>query len=83
MKYHRSNDKRPRERRMISREHYVRKGVGWKPKMSFADEAMAHDWLVGHVYFRENGYCVYECSVCHLWHIGRLRDYRKFDEDTI
>lgn len=74
MKGHRFFDKRPRERRLAPREHYVRKGGSWKPKMSFENEASAHNWLDSHVYFRENDYCAYECSVCHLWHIGRLSD---------
>lgn len=69
-KIRRYNDKRPRHKALLPREHYVKKNGSWKPKMAFENEASAHNWIESHSWFDNNGYVAYECSQCHQWHIG-------------
>lgn len=74
MKRHNSNDKRPRPHALAPREHYVKKNGSWKPKMAFSTEASADNYIQYRSFFRDNGYVSYECSVCHMWHIGKITD---------
>ena len=68
----RYNDKRPRERRLAPREHYVKKNGSWKPKMSFETEASANNWIAMHSSLRLT-WRVYECLVCHKFHLSSIR----------
>ena len=74
---HYLNDRRPRARGMLPREHYVRKHGSWKPKMSFENEASADNWIESRSFFREGGYVSYLCSVCNCWHVGLPADKRQ------
>lgn len=66
------NDKRPSPNGVAPREHYVRKGGSWKAKMSFPSRASADNWVAIHsspvLTWR-----VYECSVCHKFHLSSIR----------
>lgn len=70
------HDKRPRERRLIPREHYCHRDGerGWKPKQAFENEASADNYIESRRYFRDNNYCSYQCTWCGKWHIGRLNE---------
>ena len=70
------NDKRPRERRLIPREHYCHRDGerGWKPKQAFENEASADNYIESRRYFRDNGYRPYLCAWCGKWHIGRVNE---------
>ena len=66
------NDRMPRRGGVAPREHYVKKGGSWKAKMSFDDEASANNWVALH---SSPGltWMVYECSVCHKFHLSSIR----------
>lgn len=66
------SDRRPQPHSLAPREHYVRKGGSWKAKMSFDDEASADNWVALH---SSPGltWKVYECSVCHKFHLSSIR----------
>lgn len=76
-KVHSSKDKRPQPHGLAPREHYVRKGGSWKAKMSFPTRASADNWVAIHsspiLTWR-----VYECPVCHYFHLSSIR---KDDEE--
>ena len=71
------NDKRPMPNGVAPREHYVKKGGSWKAKMSFPSRASANNWVAIH---SSPGltWRVYECSVCHKFHLSSIR---KDDEE--
>ena len=70
------HDKKPRERRLIPREHYCHRDGerGWKPKLAFENEASADNYIESRRYFRDNGYRPYQCTWCGKWHIGRVNE---------
>ena len=71
------NDKRPRSNGVAPREHYVLKGGSWKAKMSFPSRASADNWVAIHS-SPALTWRVYECSVCHKFHLSSIR---KEDEE--
>ena len=71
------NDKRPAPNGLAPREHYVRKGSSWKAKMSFPSRASADNWVNIHS-SPALTWRVYECSVCHKFHLSSIR---KDDEE--
>lgn len=71
------NDKRPRSNGVAPREHYVRRGCSWKAKMSFPTRASADNWVAIHS-SPALTWRVYECSVCHKFHLSSIR---KDDEE--
>lgn len=71
-KHREYNDKRPRPHSLAPREHYVRKGGSWKPKMSFPTRASANNWVALHS-SRVLTWRVYECSQCHKFHLSSIR----------
>lgn len=75
-KRHIIHDRRPLPHSLAPREHYVMRGGSWKPKMSFEDEASADNWVAIH---SSPGltWRVYECSLCHKFHLSSIRK----DED--
>lgn len=77
MKKRNYHDMRPRPNGVAPREHYVKKGGRWKAKISFEDEASADNWVAIH---SSPGltWKVYECSVCHKFHLSSMR---KGDEE--
>lgn len=70
------HDKRPRESRLVPREHYCHRDGerGWKPKQGFENEASADNYIESRRYFRDNGYRPYQCTWCGKWHIGRMSE---------
>ena len=71
-KRHIVHDRRPQPHCLAPREHYVMRGGSWKPKMSFEDEASANNWVALHS-SRVLTWRVYECSVCHKFHLSSIR----------
>nr|DAP95113.1 MAG TPA: hypothetical protein [Caudoviricetes sp.] len=71
------SDKRPVPHALRPREHYVKKNGVWKAKMSFETEASANNWVAMHSSLRL-AWRVYECSVCHKYHLSSIR---KGEED--
>lgn len=71
-KRHNSNDKRPQPHALRPREHYTKKNGVWKAKMSFENEASADMWVEAHSSSRLT-WKVYECSICHKFHLSSIR----------
>lgn len=73
MKQYNRHDRRPRPHALLPREHYAYKerSHSWKPKMAFDNEASARNFLYSR--YRNPELCsVYECPICHKWHISTL-----------
>ena len=68
----RYSDKRPLPHALRPREHYTKKNGVWKAKMSFENEASANMWVEAHSLSRLT-WMVYECSVCHKFHLSSIR----------
>lgn len=72
-KRHNPKDKRPVPHALRPREHYVKKNGVWKAKMGFPSRASANNWINIHSTPRLT-WRVYECSVCHKYHLSSIRE---------
>lgn len=68
----RYSDKRPVPHTLRPREHYTKKNGVWKAKMSFETEASANNWVAIHSSLKLT-WRVYECPVCHKYHLSSIR----------
>ena len=53
--------------------HWTRTGSGsWKQKVPYETEEEAYEYLNQNPKLKVRGYMVYQCPVCHKWHVGHI-----------
>ena len=53
--------------------HWTRSGGNsWKQKVSYDCEEEAYEFLNQNPRLKMQGYVVYQCPVCHKWHVGHI-----------
>ena len=72
------HNKRPFKTLHPSPCHWTRSGGNsWKQKVSYESEEEAYEFLNQNPRLKMQGYVVYQCPVCHKWHVGHINKDQK------